>query len=222
MTDRKTIRFITPRGVAIWPRLNAPDTKWKPEGEYSCKIRLTPDALPEDLVEKLEALRDEKAEETRADLKTKKQGAKIKSLKTRDLLTPETDRETGEETGFVLLNAKMRASGVSKKTGKPWTRKPAVFDAKGKPIDPVPNIYGGSEVKLAVEAQAYYTPKDNEVGIAFYLEAAQVLKLVVGNGQKTADGYGFGEEEGFEADANESGFEDESGGDDATGSGDEF
>lgn len=223
MADKRpSIKFITPRGVAIFPKLSKPDTKWKAEGEYSCKLRLTPDALPAELVEKLVAMRDEFATETKADLVAKKNGGKAKTLKIREqLCAAETDKESGSETGNVILNAKMTASGISKKDGKPWSRSPKLFDAKGKPLSATAQIWGGSELKLAVEAIPYYTPKDNEVGISFRLEAAQVLKLVSGTA-KDAAGYGFGEEEGYAEDQGAP-FDDTTGGTATPGAaGDEF
>jgi len=196
MSDRKPIKFVTPRLVFIFPKLTAPDTKYKKEGEYRVKGRCTLDAFPADIVEQLTAARDALAEATRADLTAKKQGAKAKSLKVRDIFTAETDKESGEETGFVLLSAKMTASGISKRDGKPWTRAPKLFDAAGNKLGSNKRIWGGSEGKLAVEALPYYTPKDNEVGMAFYLNAVQVLKLVSGGGDNAAD-HGFGAEEGY-------------------------
>lgn len=196
MSDRKPLKFVTPRCVFIFPKLNAPDTKYKAEGEYRVKGRFAADAFPTDLVEKLTALRDAFVEETKADLASKKQGAKVKNLKVRDLFTAETDKETGDETGAILLNAKMTASGVSKKDGKPWKRAPKLFDAQGNKLGSDKRIWGGSEGKIAVEALPYYTPKDNEVGLAYYLNAVQILKLVSGGGDSAAD-HGFGAEEGY-------------------------
>jgi hypothetical protein len=225
MADNKrpSIKFITPRGVAIFPKLSKPDTKFKAEGEYSCKLRLQPDALPAELVEKLVEMRDTFAAETRDRLTAEKKGAKAKTLKVREgLTTDETDKDSGESTGFVILNAKMTAAGVSKKDGKPWSRSPKLFDAKGTPLKANAQIWGGSELKLAVEAIPYYTPKDNEVGISFRLEAVQVLVLVSGTA-KDAAGYGFGEEEGYAEEAAEK-FDDSAGttGASTAASGDEF
>lgn len=209
MSDRKVLKFITPRGIAVYPKLTTPDTKFKAQGEYSVKLRLEADAFDDALLEKLAAIRDGFVEETKQALIDKKQGAKAKSLKVRDILAEETDKETGEPTGKLLFKAKMVASGVSKKDGRLWTRKPTIFDSKGKKLDPLPQIWGGSELKIAVEAVPYYTPKDNEVGLAFYLSAVQVLKLVAGGGESASD-FGFGEEEGFTSeDAEASQFSDE-------------
>lgn len=210
MSDKKPLKFVTPRGVFVYPKLTKPDTKYKPEGEYRVKLRFTADVFPGETLAKLEAMRDELAEQTKAALTKKKEGAKVKSLKTRDVLSTEEDKETGEPTGFVVINSKMQASGVSKKDGKPWTRKPKLFDAAGKKLPVNVQIWGGSEGKVAVEALAYYTPKDNEVGIAFYLNAVQVLKLVQGGGDSAAD-HGFGAEEGYTGENEGSPFDDSAG-----------
>lgn len=230
MADQKrdVVKFMTPAVAAIYPRLNEADTKYKKEGEYSVKLPFAEGAFPADLMEKLEEMLERKKEETLAALKEKKQGAKIKSLKVRPILTAETDKETGEETGRFTINAKMRASGVSKKNGKAWSRSPKLFDAKGTDISSkAPSIWGGSILKVAGEAMAYYTPKDNEIGVAFYLEAVQIIKLVSGKTREAGD-YGFGEEEdGYTADPTT--FSDETataataGGDDSDAkSGDDF
>jgi hypothetical protein len=199
MADQKrdVVKFTTPTAVAIFPRLNEADTKFKKEGEYSVKLRFADGAFPADVVAKCEALIEKLKASTVDALKAKKEGAKVKSLKVRPVLTPEMDKETGEETGSFIINAKMRASGVSKKNGKAWTRQPEIFDAKGRKLATPPSIWGGSELKVAVTAAPYYTPKDNEVGVAFYLEAVQIIKLVSGK-QRDAGSYGFGEEaEGY-------------------------
>src|SRR3546814_7653155 len=72
----------------------------------------------------------------------------------------------------------MTATGVSKKTGKAWTRKPNIFDAKGNQLKNPPSIGGGSEMKLSVELFPYYAANDKTVGVSFRLEAAQIIKLV--------------------------------------------
>jgi hypothetical protein len=197
MADKKpSIKFISPRGVAIFPKLNKPDFKFNAAGEYRAKLRITLADIPEELIAKLTELRDNLVNETKAALTKKKDIAKAKAMTVLDLFKDETDKETGETTGFSLFSSKMVASGISKKDQKPWSRAPKLFDAAGKKLSDKKFIWGGSELKLAVEAMAYYMPKDNEVGVAYYLEAAQVLKLVSGS-DKDAAGYGFGTEEGY-------------------------
>jgi hypothetical protein len=211
--QKPQVKFITPKGVAIYPKLNKPDTKFKAEGEYSVKLRLSPDAIPAETVEEIQALLDAFAVETKAGLKQ----AAAKALKVLTLaeqgLKPEVN-DDGDETGYIILKAGMKASGKSKKDGKEWTRAPVIFDAKGTKLKPVPPIWGGSELKLAVIAAPYYAANDKTCGITFYLDAVQVIKLV-NSSDKDAAGFGFGEEEGFEGEESES-FPD---GDDASSTG---
>jgi hypothetical protein len=197
MSERKPYKFVTPRLVLIFPKLTKPDTKFKAEGEYRAKGRCRPEDFPEKDLTALQTMLDEFVEEKKAELTKKKEIAKVKNLTVIDILKVEKDKETDEETGFVTVSAKMQASGVSKKDGKPWKRAPKLFDAKQQKLPANAQIWGGSEAKLAVEAVPYYMPKDNEAGIAFYLNAVQVLKLVKGGGDNAAD-HGFGDEDGYD------------------------
>jgi hypothetical protein len=215
--DRPTLQFITPRGTAVFPKLNQPDTKFDANGVYETKLKLEADAadgqigksvvaLPE-IVEKLEAIRDQFLAEKKAELaggKDPKQKAKAKNITARAIGEPAYD-DDGEETGELILKAKMKASGISAKDNKPWTRKPVIFDAKGKKLSDVPLIYGGSTLKVAVKAVPYYMAAENEVGVSLYLEAVQVIDLVSGGGGRSASAYGFGSEDGYVAEDEEEG-----------------
>jgi hypothetical protein len=229
--EDKGFGFITPRGVFVYPKLHKADTKFKPEGEYSTKVRLPGDAEGyivgsekwnrQQIEERLQADLDKFVEAKRNELansKDPKQKKKARELKVREVIEAALDDE-GNETSEIIHKAIMKASGVSKKTGKPWQRTPSVFDARGKAIKPVPAIYGGSEGKLAVVARPYYVASDNVCGITLYLEAVQLLKLVKG-GDRSAGSYGFGEEEGYTDEADEGGqqFDDSAAGGDANGS----
>lgn len=58
--------------------------------------------------------------------------------------------EDGNDTGRVIASFKSTASGVSKKTGKPWKRTVPLFDAKGQPIKKP--VDGGSVLIVAYSA----------------------------------------------------------------------
>lgn len=217
-------KILTPKGRALWATLNTPDVKFDPAGKYSVKIAFGDDEAVSALIEKLTDMRDKYVAAVRAELQ-KGNGsakAKAKSLKVRPVVQPVLD-EDGEETDEVFLNASMKASGVSKKTSKPWTRSPALFDAAGRKLDEAPAVYGGSILRVAAEAQPYYKAADNEIGVSLRLEAVQIIELVSG-GQRDASDYGFGSEDGFTAEDSAAGspFGGEGGGtaeDDADGAG---
>jgi hypothetical protein len=215
MADNKqqfpSVKVMTVRGRAIYPKLDKPDTKFVAEGQYSVKLSIPADSLGER--DAIVAMLETYVAEKRAALAKGdgKQKAKAKTLSVREFLTDanEVDDE-GNETGNIILNFKMKAAGVSKKDGKPWTRKPSVFDAKGKKLNPCPPVWGGSILKVAGKAEPYYNAKDNECGITLRLEGVQIIDLKTGGGRDAAD-FGFHEEDGFAAE-DSGGFEDETSG----------
>ena len=199
---KKAVTAVTPKGTAVgYQSLNTPDTKFNKAGVYKTKLAIdADDAGLAKLRETVEQMIDEKHSEIVAELTADKKAAVAKKVTKRDLddiFKPEEDEDTGEETGRIVITAKMTASGVGKKG--PWERKPGIFDAKGKKLNRPPIIGSGSELKLSIELFPYYAANDKEVGVSFRLEAVQVIKLV-SRGARDAAGYGFGEEDGDEID----------------------
>lgn len=203
------IKALLPKAPSIFPKLNTPDTKFDPDGVFEVKLRYVEGqeetgligrtvVTLDEILERAKAMRDEFAEAKREELMAGdgKQKKKAKELSVRDIGEQECDDDTGEETGNLILKAKMKASGISKKDGKPWKRSPNIFQANGKPFTKVPSIYGGSVLKVAVEIVPYYAANDNVVGVTLRLEAVQVIDLVSGGG-RSASAYGFGAEEGY-------------------------
>lgn len=191
MAEQRQRKLITtPKGIAVWPRLNEPDTKFKPEGVYSVKLRLdAADAEP--LVRLITEMA--KAELVRAKAEEKNPTKRVK-IKAADLPYAEEVGEDEQPTGHVTVNFKMQASGVSKKTGKAWERRPALFDAKGAPLPAGVQIGSGSEIKVAFEASPFTTAAVGS-GVSLRLEAVQVIQLRQFE-QRDAGAFGFGEEEG--------------------------
>lgn len=179
--------ITTPVGVAVYPHLTKPDTKWKDEGEYRVKLKYNDPKVITPLREKLDKFLDtafEKYQELLAKSDDKKAKAKLKTLKKADLpLKPEVDDE-GEETGAFLLNTKRTASGISKKTGEPWKAKLVFADSLGKTVSTKGlSIWSGSELRVQGTVSAWYGAKDNEVGISIDIDGVQIKKLVSGGGR---------------------------------------
>ncbi len=195
-------KFITPKGTAVYPRLNQPDVKFKPEGEYSAKIRLSEeDAAP--LMAKIDELvaiayRDEQARLIAADKKAAAKTLKYADKPYKDVLDIE-----GEETGEVEFNVKMKAQ-YTKKDGSVVKLEPKLFDAADPPnvLPKSTQIWGGSQIKVAGEFNPFATAIG--VGMSLRLSAVQVIKLVSGSGGGDAASYGFnGEEDGFVTEGSE-------------------
>jgi hypothetical protein len=199
---QKNFQATTPRGIFRYPALDKPDFGNeefpKPQGVYKVQLILT-EQEAEPLIAKLAPLYDQAVAEGNEKFKGLKveQRKKLKELKVNDLYAQEYDRETEEPTGNLIFKFEMNASGENKK-GEKYTRKPAIFDAKGKPMVKVPSIWGGTEGKVSFEAVPYFIAGTGAAGLKLRLNAAQIIELVSG-GQRAASDYGFGEEDGFEA-----------------------
>lgn len=193
--DKVTVvKGVTPAGEALYPRLTEPDTKFNPEGMYSVKLKLpSDDSATQDLIDLIESVIDEAHRQAEEEAKTPQAKARIKRAS--PSYEEELDNNTGEPSGYITFNFKMKASGVSKQ-GKPWVRKPVIFDAKGNPLtDPALSIWGGSILKVAFELTPFNVPALG-VGCSQKLTAVQVIELRSGY-DNSADSYGFGVEEGF-------------------------
>lgn len=205
MAKNERPKFTSPKGRFSFPKLTEPDTKFKKEGEYSVKLILSAeDAQP--LIDKLEPLHvqaDEEGREKYAKLPVasrKKMEAKGGGYALNPFYSPVYDRETEEETGEVEFKFNMKASGVNEKTGKAWTMKPTIYDAKGKIITKKIKIGGGTIGKVAFSAMPYFVPGSGAAGISLKMDAVQIIDLKEGF-DRDASSYGFGQEEGgFEYD----------------------
>lgn len=181
---KKAERFVSPKGTASYPYLTKPDTKFNPEGEYKVSLIVAGD----DASKAIDFLTEQ---HKAAVAKAKKENAG-KRVKEGDLPFIEND------DGTVTFKFKLKAK-VTPKKGDPFEQKPALFDAKGKPLTGEPKVGGGSVIKVSYEVVPYYTAIAG-AGISLRLKAVQIIELKEYSGGGTAESYGFGEEEGFEAD----------------------
>jgi len=167
------------RGIAVWPHLNTPDTKFKDDGEFHTKIRISADvAAP--ILETLSGIQEARIAQARKD----KPGKPPKAV---DLpVQPEYDSETGEATGNYLLKAAMKASGINRETQKRWDRQLPLFDSTGTPARNF--VKSGSDIIVAYRPDAWVNPKA-EVGVKLYLEAVQIISLV--GSAPTSEKFGF-------------------------------
>lgn len=240
-TDKKPsfTKLMTEPGTFVYPKLNAPDTKFKAEGEYAVKLRLSVEHSAA-LIEKIEAelaafwpIAQAEAKKKLADAKTGPEKAKAKKaleeMKEADKSYKPAYDDEGNETGEYEFNFKMPAQFTAKKganAGKVVKMRPDIFDASGTLLKNPPEIWGGTIGCIAGEMRPFSMPIG--VGISLRLRAAQIIELRQGGGDRSAEGYGFGKQEGgYEGGAEETsgGFQDRSGGDsgdDASGDDQDF
>lgn len=173
----KNVRYTTNAGVAKYPWLNKPDTKFDSDGVY--KVDLAFDKKSD--IAELHKLCTEAVKDAAIRNKTKKM-AKLPIFEEVD------DQEN--KTGRWIVRCKVKCR-------PDWDRKPKLFDASGKRIDV--NVGGGTVMKVNLELYVWSTPKDG-VGITLQPRAIQIIDLVEFESGGSAETYGFGEEEGFVSD----------------------
>jgi hypothetical protein len=205
------LEFSTTKGTFKFPRLGTPDTKFKPEGEYSVKFVTNREASA-GLLAKLQPLHDSIAKRGKK-LYAELPVASRKKLDAKggfqiNPLFNVVYNDAEEETGEIEFNFKMSASGEYKngpRAGQKWSRKPAVFDAKLKPMDGS-KVWGGTVGKVSFEVgtdkegeAGYFIPGTGAAGLSLRLKGVQIVTLVSGSGGD-AKSMGFEEEDGYEGD----------------------
>jgi len=178
---QQPITFTTPKGIAQYPWLSKPDTKFSEEGEYKVSLILS----KEEAIPILKQINEVFAENVAAEVK--KNGGK--DIKKAPPPYMEQLDDAGNSTGKVILKFKSKAA-----------YKPAIFDAKGVPMIES-NVWGGSEIKINGSIAPYYTPLIG-AGVALRLRAVQVIQYVDAS-TGAASKFGFEEEVGYEHQATE-------------------
>jgi hypothetical protein len=168
--------ITTPVGIARYPSLNKPDTKFDEVGVYKVNLEMSAeDAEP--FLSQVESLLAEFVAQKKAELKKDK-------LKMHQAPWEEND-------GQVQLKLKVKALGKDK-AGETYSRAPKLFNASGEVI--TDNIGGGSKLKVAVVPYCWYTASLG-AGVTLQPKAIQVLDLVTWGDNGSAAAYGFDVEE---------------------------
>lgn len=175
--------LTTPKGKAIYPRLNEPDTKFNVDGVYSAKILVTEGDY--------NAFKGQLDKWFAGEYKRLCEENGNKKLR-RALSCPLSITDAGD----YQIYAKQVAKKQTKKGELTFTI--ALFDSKGAKITDGPSVGSGSVLKLAVEPAAWYSPTVG-AGYTLRLKAAQVIELCeFGGGSGGGDNFGFSsEEEGY-------------------------
>ena len=193
MAKNQYEKMVSPAGIAVWPHLNSPDTKFDKgdgSGEYKVDVKLD-EATAQPVIDKLQKILDQyHAEEI-------SQNPKVKQFNTHLPIQEEVD-DQGNLTGSWILRVKQKARIHTNNNG-PVDMKVALFDAKRRPTNA--EIGGGSTLKVATTIVPYTMPSNKAVGISLRLNAVQVINLVEGGSE--GDGSMFDVEDGFSDETSE-------------------
>jgi hypothetical protein len=179
MSKQNIVRVTSPQGIAVYPKIEKPDTKFDVNGVYSVDLDLSGDDATE-LAAKLQKIAD-------ADYANECKAKGKKGLKRADMPWKQT------EDGKTRFKFKLKAKGGTGE--KQWDQKPALFDAKGNPVKDL-NVGSGSIIKVAFDAVPYFTAMVGH-GISLRLRAVQVIELRQYIAGDNFDAFGFKATDGF-------------------------
>lgn len=230
MATKRRPTYVTPAGTAIWPSLNRPDDRpinGKPvTPAYKVRLRFPAEVFCNEPVtergqsigKSLKELLDEAGQRAFDEARSE---AKVQVRKTLTQYVPyieELDEQTEEPTGYYVVSFKANAE-FKDKQGRIQKVSIGLFDAKGNPV--TEDVGSGSTIKVAFSIVPFMNPAAKNAGVTLRLRAAQVLSLVPPGGG-TADSFGFGVEEGYEAPpATETARTESAGSDETTDGGDD-
>lgn len=176
----------TPVGVAVYPHLNKPDTKFDTEtgGKYRVKLSIPAkecgafikeiDKVYEQNIVKEAEARDQDVEDIRRANK------------------PYTEEKVdGKKTGNILISFSMKAKGKAK-DGTEWEQRPQFFDGSGNnmPHDKLPQIGGGTKMCINCTLAPWFVGSQG-AGVTLRINAIQIIELVEYGGNKSANDFGF-------------------------------
>lgn len=182
---KKPVTVTTPKGIAQYPWLNEPDTKFNPDGDYKTNLILEDTPEVRDMIAKLEQIREDFIAEWQSDPCNK--GKKFM----------EADLFDENDDGTLTIKMKAKAR-ITTREGQTVDTKIPLFDAKNKPI--FDKIGGGSTIRVNFQPIPYYMASTKMMGISYRIKAVQVIDLKMLDGDGDASKYGFVEEDGYTAD----------------------
>ena len=181
----------TAKGKAFWTYAFTPDTKFDAYGKYHTKFRIGgQEAI--DLAKRVDDLLDQSLAEATENSPQKK-------IKKNNTVYTEVLDDNGTPTGELEFAFKQNAV-ITKKDKTTMNMRVAVFDAKGKPITSPVEVGNGSTVKVSYDPYKWVTPTLG-AGVTLRFKGLQIIELVERSGSN-ADGFGFGEEDGYSHDNN--------------------
>ena len=186
MAQNNLQKIVSPRGIAVYPWLNSPDTKFSPDGDYKVTLKVEAEAAAPLIAKLDEVLTNYKAQQVKTNPKVGQYS-----------ITPPYEMELddqGNATGNYLFKFKQKAK-IHTKDGRVIDMKVALVDASRTPTSV--NVGGGSEIKIAATVFPYAMSSNKNIGVSLRPSAVQILSLASGSNVVSL----FDDEEGFKTEA---------------------
>lgn len=180
-SNRNKPVLTCPAGIAVYPSLNKPDTKFDNAGKYKVKVRIPKDDCGAFLKELKKLYTDNyKAQ-------CEKEGKELKKAPVPWTIV----EEDGKKTGEIMFNFAMKARGTGR-DGSTWENRPKIFgpDASLLANDALPNIGGGTKMKVNHMVDGWYSAAIG-AGISLRIRGVQIIELVEWGGGSSASDFGF-------------------------------
>lgn len=174
----KGFKVTSPKGEALWAKLDKPDREYNEKGQYSVDLVCDPgDPKVAKFIETLEELRDNALSQAN------ERRPKPKKFKPRAVYKEDFDKD-GNETGNIVFKFKMnnvddRRAGQNK----------VILVGPKASAGPIPmvQIGNGSTIRCVAFANPYSMASDKTIGVSLILEKVQLIDLVVFGGDDDLD-----------------------------------
>lgn len=184
----------SPVGVALYPWVNKPDTKFNDSGLFKVNLALSGEAA-----EKERAMLDKLVQEAFEEHTKDMTAAERKKWSPYVPYEVEED-DDGHPTGRIIVQYRQNAK-IKLKDGTVKDVAIGIYDSKDQPMHKA--VFGGSELRVRYSARAIVIASTKKAGVRLDFSAVQVAKLVSGTG---GGGFGGTIDGGYEEQADETGF----------------
>lgn len=159
----------SPKGQALWAKLDKPDREYNAKGQYSVDLVCDPEGQGvKAFIDKLEKMRDTAAEQANEGR------PKNKQYSVRSVYKDEYTKD-GDETGNIIFKFKM--NNVDDR--RPGQNKVILVGPKASEgAIPMVQIGNGSTIRTVAFANPYAMASDKSIGISLILEKVQLIDLV--------------------------------------------
>jgi len=188
------LQHVSPVGIAKFPYLVQPDTKFDERGTYKVDLIISEEEAQEIKATATKLASSFKKEDIEGNPSRKKWGLHLPLLDDLD--------QAGEDTGQKVARFKQVAV-IRTRDGREITKSILLFDSQGNRISDV-NPYSGTKMSVAYTMSAYVNPTGKTYGVTFRLIAVQIIELVEGGMSASAESFGFhNQDDGFVIDQHE-------------------